>query len=182
MTSDAEHPSEITGGCLCASIRYTVHFDGAHKWPPKSGSCQCTMCRKWTASLLPQFLSLAPEQISPAISTSPTYAEYRSSENCLRGFCSKCGSSLLWRNEERPEEIDLFLGTVDEEWLVGERVDSSKSTGNPVGPTRKGGVGKTLGIPKDGQYYYENVITGVTDGLRGGKKYLTHPSQGDGFD
>jgi hypothetical protein len=88
----------------------------------------------------------------------------------------------LWRTEERPEEIDLFLGTVDERWLVGERVDSGRSTGDTAGPTRKGGVGKALGTPMDGQYYYENVIPGVTDGLRGGKKYLTHPSEGPGFD
>jgi hypothetical protein len=87
----------------------------------------------------------------------------------------------LWRSEEN-SEIDLFLGTIDEKWLVGERVDSGSSTSDTVGPTRKGGVGKTLGIPMNGHYYYENVITGVTDGLRGGKKYLTHPSQGDGFD
>ncbi|KAE8388696.1 hypothetical protein BDV23DRAFT_173697 [Aspergillus alliaceus] len=128
MTSDAEHSSEINGSCLCASIRYIFHFNGIHVWPPK---------------------------VIPEISAFPTYTEYRSPEKCLGGFCLRCGSSLLWRTEARPEEINF-----------------GKSTGDTVGPTRKSDVGETLGIPTDGQHYYGNVITGMALQLLGSTSNL----------
>jgi hypothetical protein len=96
------------------------------------------MCRKWTSSLLAQFLVLRPAQICgfpfswPSqsssqyqyIANSPvssSYAEYQSSPNRHRGFCAKCGSTPIWRSSDRPETLDLFLGTVDEEWLVRDK-------------------------------------------------------------
>ena len=32
----------------------------------------------------------------------------------LRGFCAACGTSLTYRNDNRPTEIDVTLGTLDE--------------------------------------------------------------------
>lgn len=135
------------------------------------------MCRKWTASLFPQFLTLSAKQITPELSTYAAYKEYRSSETCLRGFCVQCGSSLLWRTEQKPEEIDVFLGTIDEKWLVDRKADIATATGNGNSES----TGKTLGTPMHAQYYYENVIEGVTDTVQGGKRYLTHSSQCEGF-
>jgi hypothetical protein len=40
--------------------------------------------------------------------------EYRSSARVLRGFCAACGSSLTYRSETRPTEIDVTLVTLDE--------------------------------------------------------------------
>ncbi len=34
------------------------------------------------------------------------------------GFCGGCGTSLIWRSEGDKRTFDLFLGTVDEKWLV----------------------------------------------------------------
>lgn len=148
-----------------------------HLTAKQSASCQCTMCRKWTSSLFPQFLTLSAKQITPDLSTYPSYKEYRSSEACLRGFCNQCGSSLLWRTEENPDQIDVFLGTVDEKWLVEQKADIATATGQ----TESESIGKTLGTPMHAQYYYENVIKGVTDFVQGGKRYLTHPSKCEGF-
>ena len=41
-------------------------------------------------------------------------AEYRSSAPVLRGFCAACGTSLTYRTEARPAEIDVALATLDE--------------------------------------------------------------------
>ncbi|KAB8070407.1 Mss4-like protein [Aspergillus leporis] len=183
MATNIKHPSKITGGCLCGAVRYTVHFTGNSSWPPKSSSCQCTMCRKWTASLFPQMLSLASEQVTPELSTFQTYKEYRSSEKCLRGFCSECGSSLIFRSEETPKELHVFLGTIDEKWLIGEKVKGTeKLTERGVAFERDGGLGGILGTPSYVQIYYENAVPGVTDILGGGKKYLGDDSDWDGFD
>jgi hypothetical protein len=47
-------------------------------------------------------------QVSGALS------EYRSSPRALRGFCAVCGTSLTYRNELRPAEIDVTLATLDD--------------------------------------------------------------------
>jgi len=132
------------------------------------------MCRKWTASLLPQFLTLQVEQLTPQPqlfpSTFPEYSEYESSPRCFRGFCSRCGSSILWRSDDQKENIDLLLGTVDERWLVGEKGHDGR---------RIGGFGKELATPNDNQIWCENEIPGCTDLLHGGLRYLKGHDNGE---
>ncbi|KAM5345617.1 hypothetical protein ACJ41O_011478 [Fusarium nematophilum] len=160
-TSAFAPPSFITGGCLCAAIRYTITFNQDFPWPPTSSSCQCTMCRKWTSSLVAQFLVLSPQQLTPALNTFPTFKEYVSSPGRFRGFCGDCGTSIAWRSTDYTPIFDLYLGTVDEKWLVGE-----------------GEVGRALATPNGTQYWLVNAIHGVTDKLKGGREYLTEGPDG----
>ncbi|KAH8424754.1 GFA family protein [Aspergillus melleus] len=180
MSTDLDSPSQISGGCLCGAIRYVIDFSGESTWPPESSTCQCTMCRKFTSSIYPQMLDLSTTQLTPRdLSTFQTYREYRSSEKCLRGFCSTCGSSLIFRSEETPDRICFFLGTVDEEALVGERVaGSDRKTEFGVVWERKGGVGKVLATPNSDQLYWENVIPEVSDLLKDGKRYMADTGDG----
>ncbi|KAK1141017.1 hypothetical protein N8T08_009674 [Aspergillus melleus] len=133
------------------------------------------MCRKFTASIYAQILPLSTTQLSPRhLSTFDTYKEYRSSETCLRGFCSACGSSLSFRSEDAPDKIYILLGTLDEEVLVGEKVaGSGRETEFGVVWERKGGIGMPLAY----QLYWENAIPGVSDLLKDGKRHLTHPGE-----
>ena len=62
---------------------------------------------------------------------------------------------MIWRSADRPESWDLFLGTVDEKWLVAEKE-----------------VGKALATPNQFQYWCENVVEGVTDVVKGGRRFL----------
>jgi hypothetical protein len=109
----------------------------------QSNVCQCTMCRKRTAALYPQFLMVAHSQLEPDLKSYSTYTEFESSPGRFRGFCNRCGSSLIWRNgEDKEAEFDLFLGTIDERWLVGEKVQGNEQ--NQGGrQQRRGGVGKS---------------------------------------
>jgi hypothetical protein len=128
-------------------------------------------------------LTLSSSQVTPSFSAFQTYKEYRSSEEGLRGFCLECGSSLLFRSEKTPGELDIFLGTIDEDWLIGEKIEESgKKTAHGVSFERKGGVGSILGTPSYVQLYYENAVPGVTNILGGGSKYLTDSSEGKSFD
>ncbi|KAJ5645772.1 hypothetical protein N7490_002144 [Penicillium lividum] len=137
------------------------------------------MCRKWTASLLTQFIVIAPKQIVPPLSSFPAYCEYSSSPRRFRGFCINCGSSLIWRSEDKTDTLDLYLGTIDERWLVGEKVKGSeKKTKHGVVAEREGSVGKELCTPSEFQFYYENAITGITDLVPGGKKFLVENEVG----
>jgi hypothetical protein len=137
------------------------------------------MCRKWTSSLLAQFIVLQPSHIRPELSKLPTYKEYQSSAKRFRGFCGNCGSSLIWRSDDNVETLDLFLGTIDEDWLVGEKIEGSAHD-SEFGTIyqRKGGVGKEIGTPNQFQFYCENAIKGVTDVLRGGKMFLKEDKDG----
>ncbi|KAL5597527.1 hypothetical protein FOBRF1_011320 [Fusarium oxysporum] len=152
--NNQDTPSAITGGCLCGAIRYTVNFNEEYPWPPISSACQCTMCRKWTSSLIAQFLVISPKQISPALGTFASFKEYMSSPGRFRGFCGDCGTSLAWRSADYTPIFGLYLGTLDEKYLVGDGV-----------------VAKTLATPNGTQYWMQNSIHGVTDVLKGGKKY-----------
>lgn len=62
---------------------------------------------------------------------------------------------MIWRSDDNPETFDLFLGTVDEKWLVHEKE-----------------VGKALATPNQFQFWCENVIVGVTDTVKGGRSFL----------
>ena len=126
------------------------------------------MCRKWTSSLVAQFIVVSPEQLDRPLNSSATYKEFESSPGRFRGFCGQCGTSLVWRSVDKERTFDLFLGTVDEKWLVGEK-----------GAHGDGQVGRMLATPNGTQFWMENAIEGVTDLLKGGKVY---PREGpDGF-
>src|ERR1700753_1201424 len=102
------------------------------------------MCRKWTAALIAQFLVVSPEQFQPSLNTFPAYKEYLSSPGRYRGFCSECGSSLIWRSEDDTRTFDLYLGTVDEEWLVESEVGRR---------TADGAIASVLARPNGTQFW-----------------------------
>ncbi|KAK6453316.1 hypothetical protein FP744_10009568 [Trichoderma asperellum] len=159
-------PNAITGGCLCGSIRYSISASSEGPWPPqhvKLISQIGTMCRKWTSSLIAQFIIVLPAQLSPPFHSQETYDEYESSPGRYRGFCKRCGTSLVWRSADDGSTVDVFLGTVDERWLVHE--DDGK-------------VGQALGRPNGTQFWMENAIPGVTDLMKGGKEFLREGEDG----
>ncbi|CEN62744.1 hypothetical protein ASPCAL09375 [Aspergillus calidoustus] len=121
MATPLDTPMTLTGGCLCAAIRYEVAFSKDRQWPPALGDCTCTMCRKWTGALLYQNIAVSQDQVSPPLSSFPSYKEYVSSPGRFRGFCSLCGSSLVWRSEREGErhKYEIMLGSLDERWLKG---------------------------------------------------------------
>lgn len=91
----------------------------------------------------------------------------------------KCSSPLIWRMVERPEYLSLLVGSVDEKWLIGERVKGSeRETPYGVMVDRHGGLGKELCLPNGINEFYENVVPGVTDVFSSGQKFLTDASDG----
>jgi len=100
----------FSGGCLCGAVRYRASGE-----PRYLCYCHCESCRRaagaasvpWATFLRGRF------ELSGAALT-----QYRSSAQVLRGFCSTCGSSLTYRNEARPQEIDVILASLDEPALL----------------------------------------------------------------
>jgi hypothetical protein len=85
-----------------------------------------------------------------------TYAEYNSSPGCYRSFCKKCGSPLAWTNHAVNTDIELAVGTIDEQFLLGERDAEDK----PLGAH-----GIALANPDADHFYVRNEVAGVTDKL-----------------
>ncbi|KAK7006742.1 Mss4-like protein [Favolaschia claudopus] len=163
-----EQPKSITGGCNCGGVRYRVDFAQNHDWKQGPGTCQCTQCRKMSGSLIFNLHAVPISAVTWLSKT--TYAEYNSSAQCFRAFCKTCGSSITWMDRSIGKEIELAIGTFDEEFLVGARDAEDK----PLGA-----YGIALANPKGNHHFIRNEIQGVTDtDSRKGTRFWTVSKDG----
>ncbi len=93
------------GGCLCGAVRYRV--DAA---PGVVGHCHCTMCRK--ASGAPVVTWAVFPRTALAF-TRGSLSTYRSSARAVRGFCGACGCQITFQYDDRPDRIDVTVGSLD---------------------------------------------------------------------
>jgi hypothetical protein len=96
----------FSGGCLCGAVRYRA--TGA---PRYLCYCHCQSCRRAAGAASVPWATFARQQFEL---TAAAPLEYRSSAHVLRGFCGACGSPLTYRNEARPDEVDVILTSLDE--------------------------------------------------------------------
>jgi hypothetical protein len=96
----------LRGGCLCGALRYEV--SGAVANPCY---CHCASCRRASGAPMVPWGTFARAALR---FTRGQLREFRSSEQVWRGFCPECGTSLTYRHEGRPAEIDVTLATLDE--------------------------------------------------------------------
>jgi hypothetical protein len=97
---------ELTGGCLCGSVRYTA------EGPPRVHYCHCNMCRKATGSAFAVLAWVAAKNLR--WHGTATRRERRSSPIAARSFCPRCGTPLTLAYDDRPERLALHAGTLDE--------------------------------------------------------------------
>ncbi|KAK4221510.1 Mss4-like protein [Podospora fimiseda] len=150
-------PKKVTGSCLCGKIAYRIDFPQDHPFKDKSGTCQCTQCRKSTSSL---FFLYHQVPFSAFTFTTPvdTLKNYYCTAGKARGFCVNCGTFLYWRREEGPN-ISIAIGTIDPLYLFGEGWEESE------GEVPKGGFGRALANACGGHEWVKNEVPGVTEGL-----------------
>ncbi|EQB57394.1 glutathione-dependent formaldehyde-activating enzyme [Colletotrichum gloeosporioides Cg-14] len=108
-------PTTLTGGCLCAKLRYTVTLPRSHDFVKNAMTCQCTQCRRQSGALFTAFHRVPDFRWTSDTTTS--LAEYGASAAAKRGFCRDCGSWLYYRGQDG---YSICLGTVDPEILFGE--------------------------------------------------------------
>ncbi|PGH20346.1 hypothetical protein AJ80_03614 [Polytolypa hystricis UAMH7299] len=105
-------PIVLRGGCACAHIRYT-----STTLPTSMTNCACIQCRKASGSPYQTFASFPTPAITWDSNREPKY--FKSSSFARRGFCDRCGSSLLFQMDKSPEIISLAAGSIDD-WDVKE--------------------------------------------------------------
>jgi hypothetical protein len=99
----------VTGSCLCGGIRYEVEGPLG-----KVVNCHCSMCRKATGAAF-RTRAAVPASAFRFLAGEELVSRYPSSRDELRTFCRVCGATLATYFRERPEEIGLPLGTLDED-------------------------------------------------------------------
>jgi len=145
-------PQTVTGGCLCGGIRYQIDFSPDHDWKRGPHTCQCTQCRKNCGSLVYNFHTVTAAEVTWL--SQSTYAEYNSSPGCYRLFCKNCGTPIAWTDYDINTDIELAVGTIDEEFLVGKRDADGKATGS---------FAWALTNPEGDHFHIRNEIPGITD-------------------
>lgn len=100
----ARQDAPVTGGCLCGAVRYES------TQPPTMGAhCHCSRCRKAYGGLFSTALRF-PVSTFRFMNGEPKY--YRSSNVGKLGFCSECGSPLVFVYDANPN-LWVKLGSLD---------------------------------------------------------------------
>lgn len=94
-----------TGRCLCGNIQYEV--TGETVW---SGYCHCESCRRFTGSVVTNWLGIKDTDLHFTHGQPKTYT---TEQGVKRGFCADCGSSITYQANHFPNYIQIHLGTLD---------------------------------------------------------------------
>ncbi|HEU4731368.1 MAG TPA: GFA family protein [Kofleriaceae bacterium] len=99
-------PIPARGGCLCGQIRYVVTRE-----PLVTSLCHCRSCRLATGAPSAAWVILPLDGLTIEQGTP---VSFRSSPHVERTFCGRCGTSLTYRRDDRPDSIDIHTATLDE--------------------------------------------------------------------
>ena len=94
-----------SGRCLCGSVQFEVK--GRQLWV---AHCHCESCRRNTGSAVATFVGYNKAQLTY---TRGERKFYPSSPGVRRGFCPDCGTPMTYESERCPEEVHLYVSTID---------------------------------------------------------------------
>lgn len=93
-----------TGGCLCGQVRYRLRGE----LRPLI-ACHCNQCRRTSGHFV---VATAVGTQDFELTQSSGLRWYRSSAFAQRGFCNRCGASLLWQHDDAAQ-ISIMAGSLD---------------------------------------------------------------------
>lgn len=96
---------EMTGGCACGRVRYSVPIDDDDAY-----LCHCRMCQRATGSVSIAFKSV--KQLDVHWGQEPDW--YDSSPIAQRSYCRECGTSFGFRFNDGSENMDLTVASFDD--------------------------------------------------------------------
>jgi len=91
---------------MCCGVRYTVDGELRPVW-----NCHCERCRRFTGH---HMAASAARSADLRLDAEETLAWYEPAYGVFYGFCRRCGASLFWRTDTRPEAISIAAGTLDQ--------------------------------------------------------------------
>jgi hypothetical protein len=100
--------TDITGGCRCGAVRYTLALDGL----PRTYACHCHLCQRWSGSAFsPQVL--VPETAVTMSGPSVMFEIRTGDRVSTQHACSVCHARLYNINTRRPGLPVVRAGTLD---------------------------------------------------------------------
>jgi hypothetical protein len=96
--------SSESGSCLCKAVTYSVEGELTPIL-----ACHCSQCAK-TSGNHAAMTSCADAALK--ITDTGTLAWFQSSAEVRRGFCSRCGSNLFWK-QGGTDAVYITAGTLD---------------------------------------------------------------------
>ncbi len=100
----------LSGRCLCGAIRYQC---GPLLYPPTL--CHCASCRRASGAHAVGWVTVASGKL---VFAAGSPREFASTPGVQRGFCNRCGTPLTYRSAQRPGEVDVTIGSLDEPGLA----------------------------------------------------------------
>ena len=99
----------IRASCLCGDVRFEItgSLTGA-------SHCHCSMCRKAHGAAFGTYAAVKAADFR-VVSGADRITRYRSSAGIVRTFCTRCGSTLQWLRESKPDIVDVALGILDDD-------------------------------------------------------------------
>ena len=98
---------ELTGGCQCGAIRYTVNGTAQH-----ASLCHCADCRKSAGAPFVHWAAYGEHEVAVTQGEPKTFF---SSPGVTRSFCPTCGTGLFYTNPQvLPGLIDVQAATLDD--------------------------------------------------------------------
>lgn len=99
----------MTGGCLCGSVRYQ-----ANAKPVMTRACWCRTCQYLASGSATVNMVIATDAVAITGELSNFESTADSGNKMHRKFCPKCGVHLFSQAEVRPHILIVRAGTLDE--------------------------------------------------------------------
>jgi len=97
--------NSISGGCQCGAIRYRISGEIT-----ELHICHCRMCQKASGNYFMPLGNVDKDQFEVSRGQVDWYF---SCDPVRRGFCSKCGTPLIFETVEAPH-LNVTLGSLDQ--------------------------------------------------------------------
>jgi len=101
--------ANITGGCLCGRVRYTVTGE-----PAFSGLCHCRNCQRYTGSAFEALIAFPAASVSVQGELKTYDDTGDSGQPVHRRFCPNCGSGVVNEVDALPGVTIVLAGTLDD--------------------------------------------------------------------
>ncbi|MFH1852496.1 MAG: GFA family protein [Candidatus Neomarinimicrobiota bacterium] len=96
------------GACLCGAVKFEITLPT--KW---CAHCHCTLCRRSHGAAFVTWFGVATEQFR-FIAGEEQVKWYFSAPESQRGFCTTCGSQILFRSTKWPSEMHISLSNMND--------------------------------------------------------------------
>ena len=100
-------PTLFAGRCLCGGIRLEVA--APTRW---CAHCHCTLCQAAHGAAFVTWFGVSRAQLT-IVDPEGLLHWYASSSPARRGFCSRCGTTLLFQSERWVDETHVALAVMD---------------------------------------------------------------------